>query len=102
MKEVRGYPNHNYTDRDIGLEPLEMNAQILVDDDKFFELISKATALDILTADIKRKLDYGHSYSLVDDDLVLAVTGMNVYQAKKKAEEEAAKKAAEEEQDGQA
>ena len=98
MNEVRGYPNPNYSDRDVGLPPIEMNAQICIDDNEYRELVSKAAALDILTADLKRKIDYGHSYSLVDDDLVLAVTGMNVYQAKKKAEEEAAKKDTEEEE----
>ena len=62
-------------------------------------MCSKAAALDILTADIKRKIDYdGYSYSMVDDDVVLAVTGMNTYKAMKDAEkktEEKATKAAE-------
>ena len=98
MSEKRGYPNPNYNEEDIlpGV-PLEVKADVMIDDKDYRELVSKAAALDILTADLKRKIDYGHSYSLVDDDLVLAVTGMNVYQAKKKAEEEAAKKDAEEE-----
>ena len=104
MSEIkRGYPNPNYTDEDIGQPPVEMKEEITIDEtviispEKFEELCSKAAALDILTADIKRKIDYGYGYSLVDDDVVLAVTGMNTYKAmkdaEKKAEEEVAKAA---------
>lgn len=88
MKDIkRGYPNPNYTDEDIqdGI-PLEMNAEIMVDDTEYRQLVSKAAALDIITADIKAKLDYGYDYNLVNDDIVLAVTGMNVYKRKIKAE----------------
>ena len=88
MSEKRGYPNPNYTEKDIGLEPIELNAQICIDDEEYRELVSKAAALDILTADLKAKIDYGYSsYNLVDDDLVLAITGMGSYKRRKAFEE---------------
>lgn len=97
MKDIkRGYPNPNYTDEDIqdGI-PLEMNAEIMIDDKEYRELVAKAAALDILTADIKSKIDTGDSdYNLVNDAVVLSVTGMAAYkrmkdfETKGKAEDE--------------
>ena len=55
--------------------------------DEYRELCSKAAALDILTADLKAKIDYGYNYNLVNDDLVLSVTGMGAYKRKKEFEE---------------
>lgn len=84
----RGYPNPNFTEEDIreGV-PLEMNAEILIDEKEYRELCQKAAALDILTADIKAKIDYGCSdYSIINDDLVLAVTGMGAYKRLKQFE----------------
>ncbi len=71
----RGYPNPNYTEEDIltgkvteenflELEP----GLVTVEADHYEELVSKAAALDILTADLKRR-------GSVNDDVVLAVTG---------------------------
>ena len=97
MKDIkRGYPNPNYTDEDIqdGI-PLEMNAEIMIDDKEYRELVAKAAALDILTADIKSQIDTGASdYNLVNDAVVLSVTGMAAYkrmkdfETKGKAEDE--------------
>ena len=86
MNEVRGYPNPNYTDKDIGIEQLEVNAQIMIDDKEYRELVTKAAMFDLLTANIKGRIDYGDHYSDVDSDLVLAITGMDVYKSMKKAQ----------------
>ena len=69
MCEKRGYPNPNYTDEDIreGL-PLEMNAEIMIDDKEYRELVAKAAALDILTARIR-------ATGKIEDEVVYAVTG---------------------------
>lgn len=49
--------------------------------DAYNKLVEKAAALDILINDIKSKIDDGASdFSLVDDNLVLIVTGMKAYQ----------------------
>jgi hypothetical protein len=93
MSEIkRGYPNPNYTDGDILTEEeAELLADVglvTIDADHYEELVSKAAALDILTADIKSLIDSGESgYGLINDSLVLAVTGMGAYQRKKKMEE---------------
>lgn len=89
MSEKRGYPNPNYTEKDIGLEPIELNAQICIDDKEYRELCQKAAALDILTADIKSKIDTGSTnrYDLVNDSIVLAVTGMGAYKRRKEFED---------------
>ena len=92
MSEKRGYPNPNYTDEDIreGL-PLEMNAEIMIDDKEYRELVAKASAFDIITAEIKSKIDfagYTSEYNLVDDDMILQVTGMAAYRRRKKWEED--------------
>ena len=87
MGEKRGYPNPNYSDQDIGMEQLEVNAQICIDDKEYRELCQKAAVLDILTADLKAKIDYGCSdYNMIDDSLVLAVTGMGAYKRRKEFE----------------
>lgn len=69
MSEKRGYPNPNYTEEDIreGI-PLEMNAEILIDDKEYRELVSKAAALDILTARIR-------SAGKIEEEVVYAITG---------------------------
>ena len=51
-------------------EVLKMESEVLVDDNEYRELCSKAAALDILAADLKAKIDYGYNYNLVNDDLV--------------------------------
>jgi len=88
MSEVRGYPNPNYRMQDVCPETLEMNAQILMDGNEYRELAAKAAALDILTADIKAKIDTGSTsnYDLVNDAIVLAVTGMGAYKRRKEFE----------------
>ena len=87
MSEVRGYPNPNYRMQDVGPELLEMNAQIVMDDNEYRELVAKAAALDMLTADLKAKIDCGcSSYDLINDSLVLAVTGMGAYKRRKEFE----------------
>lgn len=70
MNEVRGYPNPNYSEEDLVKQqvPLEMNAEILIDDKEYRELVSKAAAFDILTASIK-------STGEIKEDVVRAITG---------------------------
>lgn len=74
----RGYPNPNYTDEDVGGEYVN-EPTVTLPASLFFELSSKATALDIIAADIKANIDAKKSYSRVNDSLVMAVTGMNAY-----------------------
>ena len=73
MSEIkRGYPNPNYTDGDILTEEeAELLADVglvTIDADHYEELVSKAAALDILTADLKKR-------GSVNDEVVWAVTG---------------------------
>lgn len=80
----RGYPNPNYTEEDIlHEEEAELNlgvGLVTIDADHYEELVSKAAALDILTADIKSKIDSSTAeYNLVNDSLVMAVTGTGAY-----------------------
>ena len=77
----RGYPNPNYTDEDVD-EYIE-EPTVTLPASMFFELASKATALDILRADIKANIDAKKPYEQVNTSLVLAVTGMNSYKAQK-------------------
>lgn len=78
----RGYPNPNYTDEDVGSEYVN-EPTVTLPASLFFELSSKALALDIITEDIKANIDAKKSYSRVNDSLVMAVTGMNAYLVKK-------------------
>ena len=49
----------------------------------------KANVFDILEADIRMKIDEGEAgYSLIDDDLILLLTGMKAYQLEKRRAEE--------------
>ena len=49
----------------------------------------KANVFDILEADIRMKVDEGEAgYSLIDDDLILLLTGMKAYQLEKRRAEE--------------
>lgn len=84
MSVIQGYPPvDNSLPRPCFDEaPVDINASICIDDTEYRQLVSKAAALDIITADIKAKLDYGYKYSLVNEDIVLAATGMNVYKRK--------------------
>lgn len=71
MSEKRGYPNPNYTEDDVMTEEeaiLEEVGLVTLPVDHYEMLVSKAAALDILTADLKRR-------GSVNDDIVLAVTG---------------------------
>ena len=65
---------------------------VRISTEHYAKLAAKAAALDILTADIKSKIDDGikSDYELVDDTIVLAVTGMKNYKRRiQKREEEA-------------
>ena len=71
MSEKRGYPNPNYTEEDVMTEEeaiLEEVGLVTLPVDHYEMLVSKAAAIDILTADLKRR-------GSVNDDIVLAVTG---------------------------
>ena len=79
MSEIkRGYPNPNYTEEDIltgkvteeNFLETEPNI-VIVELNHYEELVSKAAALDILTASMTRT-------GKVDDDVVWAVTGAKV------------------------
>ena len=53
------------------------------------ELVAKAKAFDIITEDIKSKIDTGdRDYNLVNDAVVLAVTGMRAYKRIKNPNQE--------------
>ena len=86
MKEVRGYPNPNYTEEDVMAAPAEVKEEITIDEtviispEKFEELCSKAAALDILTAHINKT-------GKVDDDIVFAVTGTTDIKVQNKADD---------------
>ena len=70
------------------MEAMYINVEL----EHYEELVAKAKAIDILTEDIKSKIDEGikSDYELVDDTIVLAVTGMKNYKRRiKKREEEA-------------
>ena len=89
MSEKRGYPNPNYTEKDILPEgQLEMKAEVMIDDKDYRELVVKAALFDMITANVKANIDYNLHYNDVDEDFILAITGMDAYKAKKKAEEE--------------
>lgn len=61
---------------------------ITIQKSEYDELRRKANVLDILEADIRMKSDEGkEDYSLVDDDLVLLLTGMKAYQMEKRRAE---------------
>ena len=82
MSEKRGYPNPNYTDKDVITEEeatLEEVGLVTLPVDHYEMLVSKAAALDIIAADIKANIDAKKSYSRVNDSIVMAVTGMNAY-----------------------
>ena len=82
MSEKRGYPNPNYTDKDVITEEeatLEEVSLVTLPVDHYEMLVSKAAALDIIAADIKANIDAKKSYSRVNDSIVMAVTGMNAY-----------------------
>lgn len=71
MSEKRGYPNPNYTEEDVMTEEeaiLEEVGLVTLPVDHYEMLVSKSAAIDILTADLKRR-------GSVNDDIVLAVTG---------------------------
>lgn len=76
MSEIkRGYPNPNYTEEDIltgkvAEEPLLDLApyMVMIDADRYEKLISKAAALDILTAHIRTTGE-------INEDVVRAITG---------------------------
>ncbi len=84
MSEKRGYPNPDYTEEDLIQDPVEVKEEITIDEtviispEKFEELCSKAAALDILTAHIKKT-------GKVDDDIVHAVTGTTDIKVENKA-----------------
>ena len=90
MSEKRGYPNPNYNEEDIlPGAPLEVKAEVMIDDKDYRELVLKAGLFDLITANIKASIDYEHHYNDVDDSFIMAITGMDTYKAKKKAEKEA-------------
>lgn len=66
----------------------QMESEVLMDDNEYRELCAKAAALDILTADIKSRIDTGctSNYDLINDAVVLAVTGMGAYKRLKELE----------------
>lgn len=61
---------------------------IAIQKSEYDELRRKANVLDILEADIRMKIDKGaEGYSLIDDDLILLLTGMKAYQLEKRQAE---------------
>jgi len=69
MSEMKqGYPNPDYREEDVEQEPLEMNAEIQIDDKEYIALIGKAALYDMLRNAIK-------AMGKVSDDVVRALTG---------------------------
>lgn len=71
MSETRGYPNPNYTEDDILTEKEAMKLEaglVPVFADHYEELVSKAAALDILTAQIRATGE-------INETVVRAITG---------------------------
>lgn len=70
MKEVRGYPNPNYTEEDVMAdgEILEEIGLVTLETDHYEELVSKAAMFDCLASAIKLT-------GKVNDDVVKAITG---------------------------
>lgn len=71
-----------------------MSIEIVADEvitiakDEYDALRRKAQCLDIIEADIRMKIDQGENgYSLIDDDLILLLTGMRAYQLDKRRAE---------------
>ncbi len=61
---------------------------ITIDKDEYDALRRKAQCLDIIEADIRMKIDQGENgYSLINDDLILLLTGMKAYQLDKRLAE---------------
>ncbi len=61
---------------------------ITIQKSEYDELRRKANVLDILEADIRMKIDNGaEGYSLINDDLILLLTGMKAYQLEKRRAE---------------
>lgn len=61
---------------------------IIIDKDEYDMLRRKAQCLDIIEADIRMKIDQGENgYSLINDDLILLLTGMKAYQLDKRLAE---------------
>ena len=61
---------------------------IAIQKSEYDELRRKAQFLDIIEADIRMKIDQGENgYSLINDDLILLLTGMKAYQLVKRLAE---------------
>ena len=67
------------------MEAMYINVEL----EHYEELVAKAKAFDIITEDIKSKIDTGdRDYNLVNDAVVLAVTGMRAYKRIKNQNQE--------------
>ena len=67
------------------MEAMYINVEL----EHYEELVVKAKAFDIITEDIKSKIDTGVSdYNLVNEAVVLAVTGMRAYKRIKNQNQE--------------
>lgn len=67
------------------MEAMYINVEL----EHYEELVAKAKAFDIITEDIKSKIDTGVSdYNLVNEAVVLAVTGMRAYKRIKNQNQE--------------
>ena len=71
-----------------------MSIEIVADEaitiakEEYDMLRRKAQCLDIIEADIRMKIDQGENgYSLINDDLILLLTGMKAYQLEKRQAE---------------
>lgn len=67
------------------MEAMYINVEL----EHYEELVAKAKAFDIITEDIKSKIDTGVSdYNLVNEAVVMAVTGMRAYKRIKNQNQE--------------
>ena len=63
---------------------------IILDKEEYDTLRRKANAFDILEADIRMKIDEGEDgYTLINDELILLLTGMKAYRMELRRKEAA-------------
>lgn len=77
-------------------EKVEINideGMVLISAEEYRELIRMSTSLLIIKNDIRTRIDKGLRplYEIIDDDVVMAATGMNRYYHTKCIEDKAAK-----------
>lgn len=68
MSETIGYPNTNYDPHSIETKSFDVHTYITLEDNEYRELVAKAAAMDILTAQIRTTGE-------INETVVRAITG---------------------------